>query len=151
MTLLVDNEDTDKTARMRRLLRAFAVRICPKIRVRMAWPKWCCKGAGLKKLYVCHQSFVNILYLLLYILRSLDGLCWNFRIGLSFNHASVITLIKLYLAYKARHLHMTDGQRRDLRIPHDINVNIKKSPAKRSSFHYDTKIQMPMLNIRFPF
>ena len=36
--LFVDSECPDQTARMRRLIRAFAVRICPKTRFRMARP-----------------------------------------------------------------------------------------------------------------
>ena len=37
---LTDSEDLDQTARMRRLIWAFAVRICPKTRFRMVRSKW---------------------------------------------------------------------------------------------------------------
>ena len=38
MILLADSEGPDQTARMRRLIWAFAVRICPETRFRMARP-----------------------------------------------------------------------------------------------------------------
>ena len=38
MILLADSEGPDQTARMRRLIWAFAVRICQKTRLRMALP-----------------------------------------------------------------------------------------------------------------
>ena len=38
MIVLADSEGPDQTARMRRLIWAFAVRICPKTRFRMALP-----------------------------------------------------------------------------------------------------------------
>ena len=38
MSLLADSKGPDQTARMRRLIWAFAVRICPKKRFRIAWP-----------------------------------------------------------------------------------------------------------------
>ena len=36
MILLADSESPDQTARMRSLIRAFAVRLCPRARFRMA-------------------------------------------------------------------------------------------------------------------
>ena len=38
MILFVDSEGPDQTARMRRLIWALAVRICPKARFRIAQP-----------------------------------------------------------------------------------------------------------------
>ena len=38
MILLADSEGPDQTARMRRLIWAFPVRLCPKARFRMARP-----------------------------------------------------------------------------------------------------------------
>ena len=38
MILLADNEGPDQTARMRRLIWAFAVRICPQTRFHIAQP-----------------------------------------------------------------------------------------------------------------
>ena len=38
MSLLADSEGPDQTARMRRLIWAFAVRTCPKTCFRLAWP-----------------------------------------------------------------------------------------------------------------
>ena len=39
MILLADSEGPDQTARKRRLIWAFAVRINPKTRFRMVWPR----------------------------------------------------------------------------------------------------------------
>ena len=39
MILLANSEGPDQTARMRRLIWAFAVRVCPKTRFRMAMPR----------------------------------------------------------------------------------------------------------------
>ena len=38
MILFVDSEGPDQTAQMGNLIRAFAVRICPKTSLRMMWP-----------------------------------------------------------------------------------------------------------------
>ena len=38
--MFADSEDPDKTARMRRLIWASIVRICPKVRFRLAWHIW---------------------------------------------------------------------------------------------------------------
>ena len=40
MIMFTDSEGPDQTARMRRLIRAFAFRICPKTHFRMVRPKW---------------------------------------------------------------------------------------------------------------
>ena len=40
MILLVDSEGPDQTVQMRRLIWAFAVRICPKTHFHMALPIW---------------------------------------------------------------------------------------------------------------
>ena len=47
MILFADSEGPDQTARMRSLIRAFAVRICPKTCFRMARPDWQYKACWL--------------------------------------------------------------------------------------------------------
>ena len=56
MILLADSEGPDQTARMRRLIRAFAARICPKNSFRMARPKGS-EAALPKKLVSILKSF----------------------------------------------------------------------------------------------
>ena len=50
MILSADSESPDQTARMRRLIWAFAVRICPKTRFRMARP-------------ICQKKYPPYLYM----------------------------------------------------------------------------------------
>ena len=60
MILLADSGGPDQTARIRRLIWAFAVRICPKARLCMALPISCCSSLTVIRTYlVCIRTGIT--------------------------------------------------------------------------------------------
>ena len=96
MILLADSEDPDQTARTRRLIRAFAARICLKTRFRMTRPKWTLLSFCV--LYCMECTFVMSIYSTvnmyfignMYFTASQARYLMNWLIVLGFNYTSTL-------------------------------------------------------------